>query len=110
MHVELALMGLRIRSVETDDIELPILHPDSAREPAGARILLRRDVDDIGAHIAEEFAFDEFEIVMGTVESRAVDQQRLRKTARKVLHGEETRERTEGARFDSRHRRSEEHT
>src|SRR5579863_10097611 len=97
MHVKLAGVRPRVRSVETDDIEIPVFHPHPSDEPARARVLLRRNVDDPRTHIAEEFTFDELEIVVRAVELPAVDQDNLSEAARQIFRRKEMCEHIERA-------------
>ena len=83
---------MRISSVQTHNVEILILNPDTAEEATAAGVFFRRQVKYQAAHVAQELAPGVVEIVVLPVEVVAVDEDHPRKAQRLVLEFELLRE------------------
>ena len=78
-----------VGSVQANNVETLIFHPDAAQEAAFARILFGRDIKHQAAHVAQKFAANVVKVIMLAVEVGAVRINHPREAQRLVLHLEE---------------------
>src|SRR5215467_13812306 len=65
IKVQIGGVLMRYRgAIETDDIVVPILHPDPAHETSITDVFFRLDVNDQATDLAQEFPTDKGEVVI----------------------------------------------